>query len=98
MPVVSPRSTPAHGRSCGRLHAGGCGPRTARRPGGVVDRLNTVVSMIGLSLPGFVFGLLLILVVAVELRWLPAVGYTPLSQGLWPNLRTMLLPSISPGS
>lgn len=69
----------------------------ARRPRGIVDRINTVVSMIGLALPGFVSGLILVLVIAVRLRWLPAIGYAPLSQGLWANLRTVLLPSLTIG-
>jgi peptide/nickel transport system permease protein len=65
----------------------------ARKPRGFADRINITVSMAGLSLPSFVFALLLILVVAVHLRLLPAVGFVPVSQGLWPNLKSLILPS-----
>lgn len=61
-------------------------------PGGLLDRIVTFVSVAGVALPGFVFGILLILVFAVELHLLPALGYEPLSAGIWPNLRTLLLP------
>jgi peptide/nickel transport system permease protein len=65
----------------------------ARKPRGVADRLNIGVSMVGLSLPSFVFALVLILVVAVHLRLLPAVGFVPVSQGVWPNIKSLILPS-----
>jgi peptide/nickel transport system permease protein len=68
-----------------------------RKPHGIADRLSLVISMTGLSVPGFVLGLVLILIFAVHLRVLPAVGFTPLSAGIWPNLRTMILPSSTLG-
>lgn len=64
----------------------------ARRPNGIVDRLATYTSVAGLAMPNFVFGIVLILIFAVRLRWLPAIGFVPLGHGLWPNLRTMILP------
>ena len=69
----------------------------ARKPHGIVDRLSVAVSMMGLSIPGFVFGLLLILVFAVHLRLLPAVGFQPLSAGIGPNLRSLTLPAATIG-
>ena len=39
-----------------------------------VDRLATVGSLFGVSLPGFWFGILLLLLFAVNLRWLPVSG------------------------
>jgi len=67
----------------------------ARRRGGVADRVNIVVSMFGLSVPNFVVGLFLILIFSVHLKLFPAFGFTPLSKGLLPNLRSMLLPAIT---
>jgi peptide/nickel transport system permease protein len=64
----------------------------ARRPHGIADRLSMTASMIGLSMPGFVFALLLVLVFAVNLRWLPAIGYVAPGVDLGRNLRTMILP------
>ena len=68
-----------------------------RRPHGIADRLSLVICMTGLSIPGFVLGLIMILIFAVHLRVLPAVGFTPLSAGIWPNLRTMILPASTLG-
>ena len=42
--------------------------------GGVVDRLATVGALFGVSLPGFWFGILLLIGFAVQLRWLPVSG------------------------
>jgi peptide/nickel transport system permease protein len=39
-----------------------------------IDRLSTVGSLFGVSLPGFWFGILLLLLFAVNLRWLPVSG------------------------
>lgn len=64
----------------------------ASKPNGIVDRLATYLSIGGLAMPNFVFGIVLILIFAVHLRWLPAIGFQPLSHGLWRNLRTMILP------
>ena len=67
----------------------------AARRGRIVDRANIAVSMVGLSVPNFVFALVLIFVFAVKLHWLPSSGFTPISAGLFHNLRGMILPSVS---
>lgn len=46
----------------------------ALRPGGLVDRAITFVSLIGLSLPQFWLGLLLIILFGVKLGWFPVSG------------------------
>jgi peptide/nickel transport system permease protein len=65
----------------------------AKRPHGVLDRLNVAVSMFGFSCPTFLLGLLGIIVFAVNLHWLPATGYVPISAGLGPNIKSIVLPS-----
>ena len=50
------------------------GVLSAARPGGVVDRLAMVLSYVGVSFPVYWVGLLLILLFAVALRWLPPSG------------------------
>ncbi|MBB4931246.1 peptide/nickel transport system permease protein [Lipingzhangella halophila] len=67
----------------------------ARKPGGVADRFVMVFSMTLLAVPNFVMALLLVLIFAVALSTLPAIGYAPLEEGLWPNLRSMILPVVS---
>lgn len=70
---------------------------SARKPGGIFDRISIFVSMAGFSIPGFVLALLLILVFAVKLGVLPAIGFVPISQSLGGNLRSLTLPAISIG-
>lgn len=48
-----------------------------------------------ISIPVFVMALLLIFLFALKLKWLPATGYTPLSEGFLENFKSFLLPSLS---
>ncbi len=50
------------------------GVATARRPGGWLDRLALGGTYLGISFPVYWVGLILILIFAVELRWLPPSG------------------------
>jgi peptide/nickel transport system permease protein len=68
---------------------------SAYRNNTFIDRIISGCGFATLSIPSFVMALLLIFVFALQLRWLPATGYIPLSEGLWQNLRTFLLPSLS---
>lgn len=45
-----------------------------RRPGGWVDRFAVALASLGVAIPAFWLGLLLILMFAVQLAWLPAMG------------------------
>lgn len=47
----------------------------ARRKGTYVDYSASALALTGLSIPNFWLGIMLILVVSVELKWLPASGY-----------------------
>lgn len=47
----------------------------ARRKGTIVDYSASALALSGLSIPNFWLGIMLILVVAVELKWLPASGF-----------------------
>ncbi len=69
----------------------------ARKPRGVADRLSMVVSMAGLSTAPYVLALLLILVFAVHLQVLPAIGYVPPSQSIVGCIRSLTLPAIAIG-
>jgi peptide/nickel transport system permease protein len=50
------------------------GIAVARRPGGVLDRLTHGLSMVFVSAPVYVTSLILLLIFAVKLRYLPAMG------------------------
>jgi peptide/nickel transport system permease protein len=63
----------------------------------LIDRAIMAIAVLGFSVPVFVVGYLLAYVFALELDWLPVQGYTPLSEGLWPWLENLILPSIALG-
>jgi len=65
----------------------------ARRPGGLLDRVLVTISLIGLSMPQFFVGLLLIIVFAVQLRWLPVGGYGGFKHLLLPAI-ALALPAV----
>ena len=67
----------------------------AWRHGSALDRLATAVSVLGFSLPVFVVGYLLAYVFALQLRWVPVQGFTPLSAGLVPFLKNLILPAVA---
>ena len=58
----------------------------------------TAFGFVGLSIPGFWLGIMLIYLFGAHLRWLPAGGFIPLSQGLVANLRSMILPAVALGT
>ncbi|MCG6114823.1 MAG: ABC transporter permease [Mesorhizobium sp.] len=62
-----------------------------------IDRALTGIVSVLLAMPGFWLALLLVLFFAVQMRWLPAAGYTPPSAGLWPWLRGFILPCLALG-
>jgi peptide/nickel transport system permease protein len=68
------------------------GTFAASRPRSFADRIVTIVSLAGVSLAGFWVGLVLILIVAVELGWLPSSGYGGLSYVILPALTLAVQP------
>jgi peptide/nickel transport system permease protein len=69
----------------------------AWKAGSWVDRAIMTFAVFGFSLPVFVVGYVLAYVFALEFQWLPVQGYTPLSEGVWPWLQNLILPSIALG-
>jgi peptide/nickel transport system permease protein/oligopeptide transport system permease protein len=65
------------------------GVLSARRPGGWFDRLSLGVAYLGISFPVYWVGLILIVIFAVEMRWLPPSGYG--------GLRFLILPALALG-
>lgn len=59
----------------------------------LLDSAFMSVSILGVSIPNFWLALVLILVVAVQLKVLPVSGYVPIEQGLWPWFSHLLLPA-----
>ena len=63
-----------------------------------LDHAVTFVAFLGLSMPDFWIAILLIITFAANLQWLPAIGYSPLSEGFWPWFSHLILPSIAIGT
>ena len=68
---------------------------SAYRSGSFLDRLISISGFATLSIPSFVMALLGIYFFAIQLHWLPATGYTPVSYGLGANIRSFILPALS---
>ena len=70
-----------------------------------LSRFLLAISLVGVSLPTFLIGILLILIFAVQLGWLPSFGRGQVTQiGFWSTgfltrsgLRSLILPSITLG-
>jgi len=71
---------------------------SAVRKGTMVDVAANLLALSGLSVPHFWLGIMLILLFAVRLGWLPASGYVPPWEDLGRNLTTILLPSFVLGT
>ena len=61
------------------------------------DYLTMTLSQLGVAVPGFWAGLLLILLFSVQLGWVQAGGFDGWGQGVWPGLRSLLLPAVALG-
>jgi peptide/nickel transport system permease protein len=70
---------------------------SARYHNTALDQTFMGLALVGLSIPNFLLGLLMVLVFGVWLGWLPVAGYVPLESGLWLNLRSLLMPAVSLG-
>jgi peptide/nickel transport system permease protein len=70
----------------------------AVRRGRPEDYAATTAALVGLSVPHFWLGLLMIVLFAVKLHWLPAGGYVSFGEHPIENLRHMLMPAIVLGT
>jgi peptide/nickel transport system permease protein len=73
------------------------GVLAAWKHGSWIDRGVMMLAVFGFSVPVFVIGYLLAYIFALQLDWLPVQGFTSISQGLWPFLRNMILPTVALG-
>jgi peptide/nickel transport system permease protein len=69
---------------------------SALRPGGPLDRGLSVVSAVMIATPGFVLGIFLVIVFAVELGWFEPTGYNwPSDEGWLAWLQSIMLPGLA---
>jgi peptide/nickel transport system permease protein len=76
----------------------GAGVLAAVRRGSWSEWLANLAALLGLSVPSFWLGIMLILVFAIILGWLPASGYVSPREDLVGNLQRMVLPSLVLGA
>ncbi|MFI4986765.1 MAG: ABC transporter permease [Alphaproteobacteria bacterium] len=71
---------------------------SAVKSGSWLDYGANLFALWGLSTPNFWLGIMLILLVSVDLGWLPASGFVPPSEDLGENLRTIIMPAFVLGN
>lgn len=62
------------------------------------DYASMMFALVGVSMPSFWLGLVLIIIFGLELRWLPIRGIGSLENGLWDFVRHLILPAITLGT
>jgi peptide/nickel transport system permease protein len=68
---------------------------SAQKRGSWIDNLATLISLFGVSMPNFWFGIMLILLFSLTLGWLPSVGR---GEGLVDGAKSIILPAITLGT
>jgi peptide/nickel transport system permease protein len=73
------------------------GVLSARHHNSSTDQALMTLALVGISIPNFLLGLLLILAFSVWLGWFPVAGYSPLEDGWLLTLRSLTLPAFALG-
>ena len=68
---------------------------SAKKQNTVIDNISMVLSLIGVSMPNFWFGLLVVMLFALKLGWLPSQG---MGEGFVPLLLSLILPALTLGT
>jgi peptide/nickel transport system permease protein len=100
--LISQRAEPTISLACTTLFVAVAiaitlGVTAAAKAGTAIDRFVMGFAVMGFSVPVFVVGYLLIFLFAIQLKWLPVQGYTPIAEGVLPWLRNLVLPSVALG-
>lgn len=61
----------------------------------IFDYVSMIIALIGVSMPIFWLGLMLVLIFSVNLQWLPSIGMGSLQNGLWDFISHLILPSVA---
>jgi ABC-type dipeptide/oligopeptide/nickel transport system permease component len=71
------------------------GLAAAARRDRALDAVLGGLSQVGLALPNFWLGMLLVLLFAVSLHWVSAGGFAGWNAGLWPGVKSLALPAFA---
>jgi len=71
------------------------GVLAASRRGSFIDTALNALMQVGVALPNFWIGLLLILIFSTQLQWFAAGGFTGWDAGVLPALKGLLLPAVA---
>jgi peptide/nickel transport system permease protein len=74
------------------------GVASAANRGRGSDAVSRVLALLGLSIPNFWLGTMLILFVSLVLHWLPPPGFVSLLDNPWLGIQTLILPSLALGT
>jgi peptide/nickel transport system permease protein len=75
----------------------GLGGVAGLRRGSTTDRVASLLTTVGIAMPSFWVGMILVSVFALDLQWLPATGYTPMREGLGTWLEHIIMPALALG-
>ncbi|MFC0333830.1 ABC transporter permease [Paenibacillus sepulcri] len=67
----------------------------ARRPNSWIDHTGRLIALAGAAVPTFWVSLILVFLLSVTVRWFPALGWVPLSEGIGSNLYHLVMPVIA---
>lgn len=70
---------------------------SAMNPRSPLDVIASVISQVGVSIPDFWLGIMLILLFSLTLSWLPPSGYTPISEDFFGWFKHIILPATTAG-
>ena len=70
---------------------------SAIKPDSVIDYLSRIIALVGISIPTFFAGILVVLVLSRGFEWLPPLGYADLWEDPGTNVRQMFLPALALG-
>lgn len=62
---------------------------------GWVDRVVAAINFAMQAIPNYVLAMVGISIFAIALGWLPALGYTPISQGFWKSTASLIIPTLA---
>jgi len=71
------------------------GVLAARARGRLLDPILSIIGLVGFSVPVFVIGNVMVLILAIQLEWLPSSGFSEFTQDPMRSVRYMVMPTIA---